>query len=191
MGAHEPASARRRECSRRFEQRLFQVLANARNTDAVDDVARERVNQKIARVRLADAARAQVEHRFFVELADGRAVRAAHIVGQNLQLGLGVDHRIFGKHQVLVGLLGVGLLRVLAHENLAVEHGARCAVQNAFVELVAGGVRLGMVERRVIIDVLRAVGEIKPVQRAFAAGRQNSHSRRCAPARRRARCYAI
>ena len=31
---------------------------------------------------LADAARLQVEERFRVELADGRAVRAAHIVGE-------------------------------------------------------------------------------------------------------------
>src|SRR4051794_2224596 len=117
---------------KRFEESLFQVLANAGNTDAVDDIAGEGVNQKIARVRLADASRAQVEQRFFVELADSRAMGTAHIVSQDLQLGLGIDYRIFGKHQVLVGLFGVRFLRVLADKNLAIEYGARSTVHNAF-----------------------------------------------------------
>src|SRR5690606_41350358 len=42
-------------------------------------------------------------------------------VGPDLQLRLGVDDRVFAQHQVLVGLLGVDLLRILAHVDLAVE----------------------------------------------------------------------
>ena len=116
-----------------LQQQFLQLTAQRGDFDAVDDVLREGIGQQVAGIRETDAARLQVEHCFGVQLADGRAVRAAHVVGQNLQFGLGVDDGVVGEHQVLVGLLGVGLLRVLADEDLAVEDRARVAVQNALV----------------------------------------------------------
>ena len=65
----------------------------------------------------ADAAGAQVEDRVLIELADGRPVGALHVVGIDLELRLGVDLRLVGEQQVLVGLLGVGLLGVLVHDR--------------------------------------------------------------------------
>ena len=106
----------------------------------------------------------QVEERFGVELADGGAVRAAHVVGADLQFGFGVDDGVVGQDQILVGLLGIGLLRVFADDDLAVEDGVGFAVQNAFIEFVAGAVRLGVVDDRVIVDVLRAVDDVEAVQ---------------------------
>ena len=91
---------------------------------------------------------------------------------QNLQLRLGVDHGVVGEHQVLVGLLGIGLLRVLADEDLAVEDRVRLAVQDALVQLVAGGVRLGVVDGGVIVHVLRAVDDVESVQRGLGAFRE-------------------
>ena len=70
---------------------------------------------------------------------------------------------------VLVGLLGVGLLGVLADEDLAVEDAVGLAVEDALVQLVAGAVRLGVVDDRVVVDVLRAVGQVEAVERALAA----------------------
>src|SRR4051812_36751579 len=55
-------------------------LSQGLDLDAVDDVLRERGDQQVPRIDLADAARLQVEHHFRIELADGRAVRAAHVV---------------------------------------------------------------------------------------------------------------
>ncbi len=75
----------------------------------------------------------------------------------NLQLGFGVDDGLVGENQVLVGLLGIGLLRVFADDDAAVENGGGAAVENAFVEFVARAVRLGVVEHGVVVDVLRAV----------------------------------
>src|ERR1035438_3250576 len=102
-----------------LEQDSFQRIFQGLNFDAIDDVLREGVGQQAARILFADAARPQVEHGFGIQLADGGAVRAAHVVGENLQFGLGIDHRLVGQHQVLVGLLGVGLLRVLADDDAA------------------------------------------------------------------------
>ena len=74
---------------------------------------------------VGEAAGAQVEHRVVVELPDRRAVRALHVVGEDLELRLGVDLRVVGEQQRAVGLLGVGLLRVRPDDDLAVEHRAR------------------------------------------------------------------
>src|ERR1035441_1385819 len=91
-----------------LEEELFQLFAQVRDLDPVDDVLCERVSQQAARLLFADAARLQVEQRFSIQLPDGSAVRAAHIVGMNLQFGLGVDYGIVRQHEVLVGLFGIG-----------------------------------------------------------------------------------
>ena len=49
--------------------------------------------------RQVEAARVQVEDRVLVELADRRAVRALHVVGEDLELRLGVDLRVVGQQQ--------------------------------------------------------------------------------------------
>ena len=69
-----------------------------------------------------DAARAQIEQLRFVELPDGGAVSAFHIVGVNFQFRLGVDFRIPRQQQIVVGLEGIGLLRAGMHDHLAVEY---------------------------------------------------------------------
>ena len=61
----------------------------------------------------------QVEELGRIELPDGRAVRALHVVGEDLELRLGVDGRVVGNKQVLIALLGVGLLRDLPYDNAA------------------------------------------------------------------------
>src|ERR1039458_7606486 len=49
-------------------QNLFQLVPQLGNLDAVDDILRERLCQQAARLRLADAARLQIEQRFGVQL---------------------------------------------------------------------------------------------------------------------------
>ena len=144
---HSAIEALSRRCSRSVSdsfssQRVPRALAHAVDADPVQHLASKRVNQHVARIFRVDAARAQVEHRVFVELADRRAVRALHVVGEDLELRLGVDLRVVGEQQRLVGLLRVGLLRVLPDDDLAVEDGARPAGQDALVDLVARAVRL-------------------------------------------------
>ena len=54
-------------------------------------------------------------------------------------------------------------------DDLAVEHRARAAGQDALVDLVARAVRLRVVDRRVRVDERVAVGDVQPVQRALGA----------------------
>src|ERR1035438_80785 len=72
-----------------LKENLLQRIAQRRNLDPVHNILRERVGQQTARFLLADAARLQVEQRFAIQLADGRAMRAAHVVRSELQLGFG------------------------------------------------------------------------------------------------------
>ena len=71
------------------------------------------------------------------------------------------------EQQVLVGLLGVGLLGDGPHQNPSVEHALGPVVQDAVEILVAGAVRLGVLDDHVVIGQLVAPGEVEPVEHAF------------------------
>src|SRR5262249_17147161 len=98
--------------------------------------------QKFARRRFVDAARAKIEESRVFELTDGCAMRSLHIVGVNLELRLGVDLPVVREQQVAIGLLGIGLLRVLVDDDPAVENAMRMIVEDAIVELPAVAMRL-------------------------------------------------
>ena len=76
--------------------------------DGVDGLVGEAVDQESAGLVGGDAAGAQVVQGGLVELADGGAVLAGDVVGQDLESGLGVDLGPVGQQEVVVGLLGVG-----------------------------------------------------------------------------------
>ena len=97
----------------------------------------------------------------------GRAVRAFHVVGVNLQLRLGVRRRVVGKQQIFVGLLGVGFLRRRVHINPAVENAPRFVVQNPVEILVAGAMRLRVFHNHVMVRQLLAARQIQAVEDAL------------------------
>ena len=59
----------------------------------VERVGGEGLDQHAPRLGLGDAAGAEIEERVLVEIADRGAVAAFHVVGEDLELGLGVDMR--------------------------------------------------------------------------------------------------
>ena len=80
---------------------------------------------------------------------------ALDVVGVDLELGLGVDLGIVRQQQIVVLLVGVGLLRVLVDDDLAGEHGVRAAVDHALVELVRVAAGGHVVDADQVVDVLR------------------------------------
>ena len=66
----------------------------------------------------------QIEQQILVERAGGRAVAALHVVGEDLQLRLVVGLGGLRQQQRVRRHPGVGLLRVRAHDDLALEHAA-------------------------------------------------------------------
>jgi len=93
-------------------------------------------------------------------VAGGGAVAALHVIGVDEQAGLTVHLGLFRQQEVFIGLLGVGLLGVLANGYVAAEDRSRLPVQDALVEQPAGAVRFGVVDVEVVIDVLAALGQL-------------------------------
>ena len=132
------------------------------------------MNDSISRARacvLGDAARAAVEQQILVEIGAGRAVAADDVVGVDLELGLGIELGVRRQHQHLRHLLAVGLLRVGAHDDLALEHAARVVVEHALEQLAAGAPRHGMIDDERRVDVLAAARQEGAGQIDLAARR--------------------
>ncbi len=127
------------------------------------------MEQHVARLGARQAPGPQVEHRLVVELADRRAVRALHIVRENLELRIRVDGGVVRQQQRAIGLLRVRFLRVDPDDDAAVEDAATLAGQDALVEFVARAVRHRVVERGVRVHQALAVDEIHAVHRAVGA----------------------
>ena len=81
---------------------------------------------------------------------------AFHVVVEDLQLRLAVDEGVCGEQQILVRLLGVSFLGGLMHINLPVEDPPRPTIEDPFVKLTAGAMRLDMVDPGVVIHMLLA-----------------------------------
>ena len=150
-GRHAPSTSARSRASC-AKSSASSASRSGSNLHPLENLTGERVDQHVARVGKRQTPGAQVEDRLVVQLADRRAVRALHVVSEDLELRLGVDRRVVGQEQRAVRLLGVGLLRVLPDDDLAVEHRAGRAAQDALVDLVAAAVRLRVVDRRVVVD---------------------------------------
>ena len=118
------------------------------------DLEREGAGQQVARALLAEAARAQVEERVGVELPDARAVAALHVVGVDLELGLGVHLCARAEQQVGIRLVRVRLLGVRDARSPAAEHALRASAEDPLVELAARAVGHGVVDQRVVVDEL-------------------------------------
>src|SRR5690606_24557229 len=136
-------------------KQLFQVHTQGRYLDAADNVAGERVNEHTASRSLRHAAVAQGEQRMLVEMADRCAVRTLHIICPNLELRPRVDARIGRQQQALVGLKSVGLLRILTHDDGSGKYSGGLPGVHALVQLMALTVRLRVVNRGAVVDVLR------------------------------------
>ena len=114
------------------------------------------ISQQIARSGIRQAAALEVEHFICFQLADRGAVRAFDVVGEDLQLRLGIDMGLVGNQQIARLLSGVGLLRAFAHQDLAVEHGVRCAADHGLVQLPAAAMCMR------VVDAAVHVGQLPP-----------------------------
>src|SRR6476646_7561766 len=117
-----------------LERGALESFTHGVHLERLEHVGGERVREEAPRQLIGDAARLQVEERGLVDLPDRRAVRALHVVGEDLELRLGVDVRRVGKQQRLVRLLAVRLLRDRPDVDLPVEHAVRPPVENALVQ---------------------------------------------------------
>src|SRR5438045_94709 len=114
-----------------------QMRADREVLDRFHRLAQKAVDQHSPRLLGRDAARLQIKQRRLVEIADTGAVAAFDVVGVDFELGLGVDDGAPADDQVAAQLVGVGLLRVLAHDDSPLEGAVRAIGRDALDQLAA------------------------------------------------------
>ena len=103
---------------------------------------------------------AQVEQLLLIDLRDSRRVRAAHVVGLDLEAWDRVGVGTRGDQEVAGFLEGVGLLRSRVHDDVALPHRGRAAAEDAPERQIGGGVGRSVLLSGVEVDVLSTVSRV-------------------------------
>src|SRR3954454_7175318 len=111
-----------------------QMRAHGAVPDFLDRLAQKSLDQHAAGLLGRDAARAQIEQRGLVEIADCRAVGAFDVVSVDFEFGLRVDDGAAADHQVAALLARIGLLRTLADDHAALKRAVSAIERNALDE---------------------------------------------------------
>src|SRR5215469_5555689 len=137
--------------------------------DSLQYLITKRVHHQRPRCCLVYAPRSHIKDGFLVDMADRRSVAALDVVGQYLELGLGINLGVRRQQQVLVALLRVSLLCVFSDNYGTIENACRPAGENPLVILPAAAVRPGMVDQGVVVDMLSVSLDIQPIKLAISA----------------------
>src|SRR6266700_1516991 len=148
-----------------FKQPLH-LISQRRNTEIVKDLGGKRSNQNPTGLVLANTAALEIKDRVLIDLPNRRTVNTANIVRTNLELWLRVDLGPLRQQEILAVLYRIGLLRILANRNCAIEHAGGIPGEQAFIQLATRSMGLSMIDMRVVIDEPAAAGGKQSVQRA-------------------------
>src|SRR5947208_15478960 len=136
-------------------------LAHRLELDAVEHVLEEAADDEALGLAPRQAPGHQVEELLAVDPADGRPVRAADVVGEDLEARDRHRVRRRAEHEVAALLVRVRLLRVLLDADHPAPDRRRLVAQRALEGEVALAVGRNVLLERVVVEVLRAVGEIR------------------------------
>src|SRR5690625_915035 len=148
----------------------FDVLGDLGQRDAAHDLVEEAGHQHMLGQFGRQATAHEVEPLVLRHRSGGGAVRAAHVVGADLQLrdrdGLG----LLVEQKVTVRLVGVGLLRALVDDDDARVDGLAGVAHGALEEDVGARMLGGVVLQRELVVVLPLVREVEAQHFAVSAG---------------------
>ena len=131
-------------------------LAHRLLAGPVDRVGDEGAGEEGLGLGLGDSAAGHVEERVAVELADGGAVGAFDVVGEDLELGLGVDRRRAAEQDALQRLLAVGLLGVAGDLDPGGDRADGAVVGDRAPDLPAGAAGRGVADDEIGVMTLPA-----------------------------------
>jgi hypothetical protein len=138
--------------------------------NALDHFADKGLRQHGAGLGFGNAALAGVEDRVLVQGADGVAVGAGDVVGEDQQLGLGVDLGLVRQDQGVVAHAGVGLVGAGLDDDPALEHAARLVVDHALGQLAGGPVDAAVGDLGGLVGVALAVQQVDAVEPHLGVG---------------------
>lgn len=121
------------------------------------DLISKAAKQQATSLGHRDATCLHIKQLLGIHIADGGTMAALHVVGQDFQLGLGIDLRPVGQQQGATQLLRVGLLRQRRNTDAALEYRMAMIVNHVLEQLVAAAVGHGMVQEQRVIEMRGAV----------------------------------
>ena len=148
-------------------EEFFETFADGFDGNTFDDFSGKGMCEQAPCAGFVDTTAPAIEDGLTVQLANGCAVRALYVVGEDFQLGLGVHGRAVSEDDRSTALFRIGLLSVFADEDLPVEDTPRTVAQHAMIMLVAVAVRHRVIGECVVIDNLLAADDVEAVQRAL------------------------
>src|SRR5918995_4228506 len=138
----------------------FQEALNLFDRHPVDDWPEEPFDDQVLRLRSWQSARLQIEEMLLFDLGDRCAVRAAHVIGGDLQIRYRIGARRPAEDEVAILLVGVGLLRALLDLDQTRIDRTRIALERTLELQVARAVRRLMELPGVMIEELVAIREV-------------------------------
>ena len=127
--------------------------------NGVHDFTGKSLLQKHTRFGLRDASLLHVEECLVVDLSHGAAVTALDIIGVNLKNWLCPHACLVGAYKIGIAFLGIRALSLFTNQDTSCKSACRLLVYHIFIELAAGAVCSLMVDERVIVDMLTAIGD--------------------------------
>lgn len=137
----------------------------------MEDGVKKSFDDDLFRLCLWNSTRLEIEQRFLFQLANGGAMRAADIIGEDLQAGDRISARSVAQDQISVGLITVSFLCSRRDVDHALPNRATLTLQRTLEQQVAGRVLGKMILLRIMIKMLIAICKIKTghtTLRAFA-----------------------
>ena len=141
-------------------ERAREDLAHGALLEALDQLGHEALDDQALRLGLGQPARAEVEELLLVDLCDRRRVRAADVVGEDLEARDRVRVGSLRQQQVAALLERVGLLGARVDLDHPAPDGGRAVAQDAAEGEVGDRVRRGVLLRGVEVDVLALVRRV-------------------------------
>ena len=90
---------------------------------------------------------------------------ADHVVGEDFELGLVVHAGVLAEHERLALHAAVGLLGVLAHDDLTLEYSGRLVIEDVTEKLAADAIGHGVVDNQRRIRMLLAAQQRQAAER--------------------------
>src|SRR5688572_3606260 len=132
---------------------LLETFTNSFKRDSLKNRVEKSFNNNLFCLRLRNATRLEIEQRFLLKFSDGRAMRAADIVSENLQARNRICARAVAQDQISVGLIAIGFLRSRRDVDHALPDRAAFAFQRTFEQQIAGRVLGKMILLRIMVKM--------------------------------------
>src|SRR5712691_6190391 len=125
---------------------------------------------------MVNSSSLKIKQLILINLAHRSTVSTLNVIGQDLKLWFCIYPGFVREQQIFVRLHCIGLLRVVADKNYAVENCSRFAIENPLVELMAGAMRPLVINNRMRVRVLSGADDVEAINPTLSAFMIHDHA---------------